>query len=137
MKNCAGLILAAVMMLMIGCSNLSDTRSASQVLEARSAEHWGLLMNGQWQQALSMTTPAYQERTPVGSYAGKYGGAWTWQRVDHKGVDCDDEEQPSRCSVRSEIMYLIRNPQADDYVGARLVDRTWVKLQGDWYLYEG
>ena len=137
MNNYVGPGLAAVMMLVVGCSSLGDTRSASKALEARSAEHWGLLMSGQWQQALSMTTPAYQERTSVGTYAGNYGGAWTWARVDFKSADCDDDERASRCVVRSEIIYLIRNPQADDYMGTRLVDRTWVKLQGDWYLYEG
>ena len=127
----AAVILAV---LVAGCASNSSMNVPPEARVAELAQaHADALMALDYEAAVQFTTPSFQAGPLARRYPSRYAGSRYWEDVEIKKVTCEPMEAPDRCVVRS-IVYS--NMPELGGVTPIVRDRTWVKIDGDWFLYE-
>lgn len=124
-----------VTLLVAGCSTAQRASEEPAVDEvARLVMEWGnALVAQEFDQALTYTTPEFQQGPRAERYRGEFGGSVYWQSVEFKSVKCDDEMNARRCEARFIIM-LFRPPAVSTPVPIPY-DTVWIRPADRWYLY--
>ena len=91
-------------------------------------------MAGDFQAAVEYTTPAYRSSPRAASYQAEYNGSTWWSDVSVKWVKCEEIQEPLRCEVR--LMVTVYRPPMTSSAWPIPLDKTWIKVQGEWYAFE-
>ena len=125
--------LVVAFMALASCAAL-DSRPPEEIVQSRAATHLDLLHQQAWADALEYTTPAFRSRTTPEQYAGRYGGVWMWQSTRVGIATCDGSEEPTSCEVQTYRTILM--PPHITRPSEHYKPRTWIKVDGGWYIYE-
>ena len=110
-----------------------------EVVAERAMRQATFLMAGDYEQALAFTVPSYQDSARAQLYGGKHAGASAWERVEVRWVRCGEDPEPNRCEVRLWIFgQFFSSGRFSSATGNSVPsswDKTWVKLDGQWYQY--
>ena len=126
-------VLVVASIIIASCAAL-DSRPPEEIVESRAAMHLDLLHQGLWDDAMEYTTPGFRSRTTSAQYASRYGGVWMWQSTRIGTVTCDGVEEPTSCSVQTYLTFALPPVMSDPSEHYR--PRTWIKVDGEWYIYE-
>lgn len=116
------------------CASLIDTRPPEEIVAERAAAHLELLRAQQWEEALTYTTPGFRSKTTPDLYAARYGGVWMWQSTRIGDVVCEDGVEAERCVVQSYLTVVM--PPKVDWPTEHYKPQTWIKVNGDWFIYQ-
>ena len=116
-----------------GCALFADQRPPEEIVAERAATHLELLRLEQWEEALAYTTPGFRSANNADDYAARYGGVWMWQSTRVGEVQCEGEPAPDRCVVQT---YRTVVPPKVTWASEHYKPRTWIKVDGKWYIYE-
>ena len=119
----------------VGCSSVTTHESITveEQVGARATLWAQLLMEGDYDAALGMTTPGFRKSPKADRYRADFGGAVWWQDVKLHRVTCDDVDAPERCVVR-QIISLDRPPAVNNPVPIPY-DSVWINLDGEWFIF--
>ena len=126
-------IFVVTSMVLASCVAL-DSRPPEEIVESRAATHLDLLHQQKWADALEYTTPAFRSRTTPTQYAGRYAGVWMWQATRVGEATCSGDPETNRCVVKTYRM-VVMPPQILDPT-EHYLPKTWIKVDGRWYIYE-
>jgi len=107
--------------------------SPEELVSARAQARWEAQLAGQWGQAYSYLTPGHRSGETKELYTVRMQNKpvqWTAARV--LGTNCPEERV---CEVDVSVAYVVHNPMASvDRMGnERVVDETWLHVDGEWY----
>lgn len=124
-------LLAITMLLFLSVmlSACSDSRPPEQIVKERSQQRLDALLKGDIATALEFTTPAYQQMTTVNRYNLRVQGAGYWSKAIVSKVECDEDV----CNLVSMVTY--KHPSVG-FENTRLLDEKWLKIDGQWWLYQ-
>jgi predicted small lipoprotein YifL len=124
----------SVAVLLAGCaSNSSMNLPPEERVAERAQAHADALMALDYKAAVQFTTPSFQAGPLARRYPSRYAGSRYWEDVEITKVSCEPIEAPDSCVVRSII-----SSNMPELGGVTPVtrDRTWVEIDGEWFLYE-
>lgn len=116
------------------CALVADQRAPQEIVAERAAKHLNLLHQGQWADALELTTPGFRSKTTPEQYSARYGGVWMWQSTRIGTVTCEDSDEPASCDVQTYLTFLM--PPLMTVPSEHYKLRTWIKVGSGWYVYE-
>lgn len=125
----AALLVATL--LMSACSIL-DTRTPEDIVAERAQARLDTLRARDYGGSYEYTTPGYRSTESVGQYGTRYVGASMWTGARVVRVECEDVEPPKYC--KSVVRIDFKAPQFGHSHTHKFED--WVKISGDWYLYQ-
>ena len=126
-------ILTGISMVLTSCAAL-DSTPPEEIVKSRAATHLDLLHQQKWADALEYTTPAFRSRTTPEHYAGRYAGVWMWQATRVGKASCSGEPEKNRCVVQT-YRSVVMPPRVLEPT-EHYLPKTWIKVDGSWYIYE-
>lgn len=127
--------------LLAGCASL-DNRPPEEIVGERALKQARALMERDFDEAVTYTTPAYQNGPRSWTYPADHSGAMYWRDVQLRWVRCDEGPDPDRCSARiwifAEFPQVAIRPGMTSGSSADVPiswDKTWIKIDGRWYQY--
>lgn len=127
------LVLAAAMAALAGCATTATTTSApEQQVSQLASQRWGHLIDGQWQKAYDMLTPAYRSLHDLREYQSQFKGAVQWRRAEVANTTCEAE----KCEVRIELTVASPFGRGKGDTISTFFTETWLNEGGRWYYYE-
>lgn len=118
--------------LVTGCSLLQPNVPPEQLVAERAQERLDLLRAGQMERSHVYTTPGYRSARTWQEYSANWVGASMWLSATVTKTDCGDLEPARRCDVA--VLVVFKAPRMD--VLETYVRETWLRVDGDWYLYQ-
>ena len=129
------LLVASVCLFLSGCAGFQrNSASPEERVAERALAQAQALQAGDYQTALEYTTPAYRASPRAASYQAQYNGTTWWSDVTVGRVTCEQIADPLRCEVRL-IVTVFRPPMTSSAWPIPL-DKTWIRVEGDWYVFE-
>lgn len=125
-----GILLAlAVSLGLTGCGTVATVATDEEIVAQRASEWLAAIRQREFDKALQYTSPAFRAVTTMHSYSGRYAGAATWKDARVDQVTCEEQS----CEVRLMVTYQLGRPRIEN---TRPLDKTWIQLDGQWYIYE-
>ncbi|GAA4418993.1 hypothetical protein [Acidovorax lacteus] len=122
---------AAVLAAAAGCATTSA--NPEEHVTRLAEQRWAHLIDGRWQQAYDMLTPAYRKLHDLAEYRGTFkGGGVQWKGAKVVRSECEAD----KCELRLEITVL--NPlgrRPGDTISTHVTEQ-WLKEGARWYYYE-
>ena len=124
------------MLIMSGCT-LFDQRPPEEVVLERAEAHLTAMREGDFQTALTYTTPAFQESARARRYGAMYSSAPMWRDAEVYAVECEEAELVERCTVRTRIVpFIAPHIQANIRGLPVSVWADWIYTERNWYRFE-
>lgn len=114
-----------------GCA-IFDNRPPEEAVVERAEKRLELLMVGKVEDSYAYTSPGYRSTHSLVQYASDFGGASMWLSTGVEGLECLPVAAPTACEVAVLISY---RPPRLSYVQTTELKETWIKVEGNWYLY--
>lgn len=122
---------AIAMLLLLGLviSACSDSRPPEQIVQERSQARLEALLDKDISKAWTYTTPSYQKLATPGQYLAQVQGVKRWTNGAIESVSCEGDV----CNVVTMITY---KHEALGYENTRPIEDKWIKVDGQWWLYQ-
>ena len=126
------IVVGGLLAVLSSCTTVPE-ETTEDLVGQRAIEWAEMLIELDYDRALTYMTPSYQASPRADRYRGDFSGASFWRSVTLHSVDCGESQAASRCNVRI-IISMIRPPELTRETPISY-DMTWVLLDGEWYLY--
>ncbi len=123
-----GAALVATCTLVAACAGVATPKAPEEVVAERAQAHMDLLLAGNFQQALSYTTPAYRTGRGLTDYTRRHVGVPSWNKAEVSSVVCEGD----RCEVAIEVVYQTLGA---GFENTRSREERWIRVDGSWYVY--
>ena len=117
-------------MSLVSCASMQP-RPVEEVVAERAMAQANALMDLDFEEAKTYTTPAYRESPRSLAFMAEHSGASFWQSVNVHWVKCEDAPEPEVCDVRL-IVSMMKPPAMKEPVPIPR-DATWILVEGEWY----
>lgn len=124
------ILLMIAAMFLVSCASMQP-RPAEEVVADRAMAQANALMDLDFEEAKSYTTPAYRESPRSRAFMAEHSGASFWQSVSVRWVKCEDAPEPEVCDVR--LLVNMMKPPAMKAPVTIPRDATWILVEGEWY----
>ena len=120
--------LVATGTLLVACAGVGTPKTPEEVVSQRAQAHIDLLVAGNFEEALSYTTPAYRAGRGLTDYTRRHAGVGSWNKAQVSSVECAGD----RCEVAIEVTY---QTFGSGFENTRSRAERWIKVDGSWYVY--
>lgn len=128
-------------MVLVGCAHLASDSTPEQTVQQRSADYWKARLSGDIAKAYSYMAPGYRALNDERKYGLAYGVVPNLSGGEVVSVNCDGgaskqekEAQPAqRCVLRKQFTTTM--PLASSVQVPIGLDETWIKEDGQWWLF--
>ena len=125
--------LAFVLLLLplVGCESergLTGVTDEERVA-ARAQERWDALVDGSFDGAYQLESPALRAAYSSRAYRGRFGQQMRWTAAEVAEVDLDGD----RANVRVMVSYFTLGPDGRPLENERPIFETWVREGGEWW----
>ena len=125
------MVIGGLSAVVVGCTTV-PAQTIVDLVGERAISWAEALIELDYDDALSYTTPSYQASPRADRYRADFSGAGLWRSVTLHSVDCGESQAPSRCDVTIIISMIVPPEVARETPIS--YDMTWVLLDGQWYL---
>lgn len=117
--------------LLTGCGDPGepDPRSDEEQIADRSHARWHALMDGAFEDAYNLESPAFREVYSLRAYRGRFGHQMRWTGAEVLGVDVDED----LASVRVLVSYVALGAGGTLVEGERPLQEQWLRERGEWW----
>ncbi|PVY91776.1 hypothetical protein C8C95_2634 [Acidovorax sp. 99] len=129
-RHTGAAVLVVAMVALSGCATTAMT--PEQQTSQLASQRWGYLIDGQWQKAYDMLTPAYRSLHDLREYQSQFKGAVQWKRAEVASTTCEAE----KCEVRIELTVASPFGRGKGDTISTFFTETWLNEGGRWYYYE-
>lgn len=123
------LVASACLLALTGCGTVATVATDEEIVAQRAGEWLAAVRQRDFNGALQYTSPNYRSLTSMTTYSGMYAGAATWTDATVDRVTCEEQT----CEVRFMVSYELGRPRIEN---TRVLPKTWIQLDGQWYIYE-
>lgn len=103
----------------------------SEILEQRAMARWQMIIEGKGNEAYAYLTPGYRSTHSEREYARSVIlGAIKWNKATWQDAECS---APDACKAKVMVDYSVRMPGAGDVPSFRLMQESWLLIDGEWY----
>lgn len=124
---CLFFIMTSLFVGMTGCALLGP-KSDEEVVTQRAQEWANALLEQDYSAAYAYTSPGFKSRESARKYTKRYAGSGIWISTNVEKVSCEVDS----CKVVVKVGYKI---QKQNLTASTLLTETWVRVDGDWWLY--
>lgn len=129
-RRTGAVALVAAVAALSGCATTATP--PEQQTSQLASQRWGYLIDGQWQKAYDMLTPAYRNLHDLREYQSQFKGAVQWKRAEVANATCEAE----KCEVRIELTVASPFGRGKGDTISTFFTETWLNEGGRWYYYE-
>lgn len=129
-RHTGAVALVAAMVALSGCA--TTVMTPEQQTSQLASQRWGYLIDGRWQKAYDMLTPAYRNLHDLREYQSQFKGAVQWRRAEVASTTCEAE----KCEVRIELTVASPFGRGKGDTISTFFTETWLNEGGRWYYYE-
>ncbi len=112
------------------CANLVPQTPEKQV-EKRATEYWKARLEGRFNSAYALISPAYRSVRSADDYKTRFGGG-SVKSAEVVRVTCE----PQKCVVKVKLVAGVAVPGLNLGELATHVDEVWLLEDGSWWRYE-
>ena len=112
------------------CASLSPQTTEMQV-EKRATEYWKVRIEGRFNSAYELISPAYRSVRSPSDYKTRFGGG-SVKAAEVVRVTCE----PQKCVVKVKLVAGVALPGLNLSELATHVDEVWLLEDGSWWRYE-
>ena len=135
-RFCRGWIVLALVsgVAVVGCGREAEVENsvanAEGAIAARAQHRWDALVEGDFDEAYAMESPAFREVYSRRAYRGRFGQQLAWTSAAVATVDLLDD---SVAEVRVMVSYVTLGPDGRLLEGERPLAERWVYVDGQWW----
>lgn len=120
-------VFIAAIIFLSGCA-ITEAPSDEETVAKRAQERTDALMQLRYKDAFQYTSPGFRARTDISVYQRMFAGASSWTKGEVRHVTCEE----STCKVV--LMMTYKLPRIGGETNAPRGE-TWVKIDGQWWIY--
>ncbi|MCK9247023.1 MAG: hypothetical protein M0P11_08760 [Anaerolineaceae bacterium] len=124
-----GGVVVSASILLVSCAGTAlSGKTPEQRVEQRAQQRLDALLAWDLDKVMEYTTPVYRSRVSKNQYGSRYLGVANWTEANVDSVSCSED----RCDVKVQVTYEMVRPRMTN---TRPLDETWIKVDGQWYIY--
>lgn len=121
--------LALVSLLSVACSHVDVKKNNEEIVRERSQARLEALLAKDIAAAWEFATPAYRKANSVSVFNKRVAGSGTWEAANVDSVVCEED----RCDVKTLVTYYLPVLKVRN---TRPMDEVWIKVDGQWWIYQ-
>lgn len=122
-------VAGAASLTLTGCATVATVKSDEEQVAQRAQEWLDAVRKMDFARAVTYTTPTFRQTAAAAAYSGRYAGANTWTAGEVGKIECEED----RCDVQIMVTYRLGRPRIENN---RPLDKVWIKVENQWYIYE-
>lgn len=103
-----------------------------KVITQLANQRWQHKLDGDWDKAYAMLTPAYRALRTRADYQKQFSGAAAWKNAEVVSAACE----PEACKLRVTLTLATPLARRPGDTLSTTFDETWLRQGGSWYYYE-
>jgi hypothetical protein len=113
----------------VGCTTLKNEKSDEKMVRERSQARLNALLAQNIAAAWEYNSPAYKKSSNLKAFQMRVAGSGSWEDAKVDSVECEEE----RCKVQSIVTYYLPVMKLRN---TRPIDEVWIKVDGQWWIYQ-